>query len=158
MKKILTIISLIILTSCGLCHHLPPETNVSVRDSVVINYKDSTILHHKTVNKDYAGLLDTLRIQGEHSSMTAYADTTKFMIKGELVEEPFKERVIWKTKTEYKDSIKIVKEPYPVEKPVKYIPKFFWGTFVFSVLVLLLFGVKIYLKIKTGAIQLPKSR
>lgn len=158
-SKYLVILSTALLTSCGCLHHLPPaENNVTVKDSVRIEIKDSTVLHYKTVNRDYTGLLDTLKISGEHSHMTAFADTTNFTIKGELQEDPFEEKIKYVDRIQFRDSIKVEKIPYPVEvvKEKKYIPKFFWGTLVFSVLVLLLFGVKIYLKIKTGGIQLPK--
>ena len=161
MKKFFTIISTcLLLGGCVVYRYLPAENNTTVRDSVAITFRDSTIYHHKTVNRDYAGLLDSLKIKGVHSSMKAYADTSNFTIKGELIEDPIKERIVYRDKIQYRDSIQYVKEPYPVEvvKKEKYIPKFFWGTFVFSVLVLLVFAVNIYLKIKTGAIQLPKLR
>lgn len=161
MNKIFAIISTcLLLGGCVVYRYLPAENNTTVRDSVCITFKDSTIYHHRTVNRDYAGLLDTLRIQGERSAMKAFADTSNFTIKGELREEPIKERIVYKDRIQYRDSIQYVKEPYPVEvvKEKKYIPKFFWGTFVFTVLALLLFAAKIYIKIKTGAIQLPKLR
>lgn len=159
MKKIFAILfTCLLLGGCVVYKYLPSENNTTVRDSVAINYKDSTIIHHKTVNRDYAGLLDTLSIKGERSAMKAYADTSNFTIKGELVEEPIKQRIVYKDRIQYRDSIQYVKEPYPVEiiKEKKYIPKFFWGTFVFSLLVVLVYILKIYIKIKTGGIQLPK--
>lgn len=161
MYKFFAIISTcILLGGCVVYRYLPAENNTTVRDSVAITFRDSTIYHHKTVNRDYAGLLDTLSIQGERSSMKAYADTSNFTIKGELREEPIRERVVFRDRIQYRDSIQIKKVPYPVEivKEKKYIPKFFWGTFFFSVVVLLLIAAWIYIKIKTGAIQLPKLR
>lgn len=161
-KTIAILSTAILLGSCGCLHHLPPaENNVNVKDSLVINYRDSTIFHHKTVNKDYTGLLDTLRIQGEHSSMKAYADTSKFMINGELTEEPFKERIVYKDKIHYKDSIQYVKEPYPVEvvKEKKVVPKWCWWLLVFVLLESVVYAVKIYLKIsKVDISSLLKKR
>lgn len=138
----------------------PPSEHIVIRDSVSVTFKDSTIYHHKTVNKDYAGLLDSLRIQGEHSSMLAYADTTHFIIKGELREEPikvqFKEKIIFR---EHRDTI-YVKVPVTVEviKEKKVVPKWCWYLLEFVALVALVYAVKIYLKIKAGAIRLPKLR
>ena len=104
--------------------YVPVESNTSTRDSVVLNIIDSTVIHHKTINRDYAGLLDTLRIQGEHSSMTAWADTTKFSIKGELKEDPYRERIIYKDRYIYKDSLVYQEKPVPYEvtKEVKFVP------------------------------------
>ena len=91
-QRLFSILLIFTLFSCSpKIVYVPIETNTSTKDSVEIRYVDSTIFHHQTVNKDYTGLLDTLRIQGEHSSMSAYADTSNFTIKGELKEEPFKE-------------------------------------------------------------------
>ena len=149
MYKYSIICILILLVSCSPKIY-PPSEHIVVRDSVAVSYKDSTIYHHKTVSKDYAGLLDTLKISGEHSSMVAFTDTTHFIIKGELREEPikeqFKEKIIFK---EHRDTTYIEK-PYPVEvvKEKKYIPKFFWGTFVFSLLCALVIAIKLYLKFK----------
>ena len=82
--------------------------------------------------------------------MTAYADTSNFTINGELNENPYKERVVYRDRIQYRDSIQYVKEPYPVEvvKEKKVVPKWCWWLLVFIVLELLVFAVKIYLKLK----------
>ena len=144
-KFISLFVSIVLLGSCGICNHLPQE-HIVVRDSVSISYKDSTIFHHQTVNKDYIGLLDTLRIQGAHSSMKAFADTTHFIIKGELKEEPIKEQIREKiVYKEHRDTI-YIKEPYPVEikKEVKvhyWYEKYLW---FISLLALAYLGFKFY--------------
>ena len=161
MTKILTFIStILILGSCTVYKYLPSETETKVRDSVVVNYIDSVIYHHRTVNRDYKGLLDTLMIKGTHSSMTAFADTANFTINGELNEDPYKERVVYRDRIQYRDSIQYVEKPYPVEvvKEKKVVPKWCWWLLVFVAVELLVYSVKIYLKIKTGAIKLPKLR
>lgn len=132
--------------------------HVVIKDSTVVNIKDSTVFHHKAVNRDYAGLLDTLSIQGEHSSMKAFADTANFTIKGELTEEPakeqFKEKIVYR---ERRDTLWREKEvPVEVVKEKKVVPKWCWWLLLVNVLGALVFGVKIFLKFKTGAIQLPK--
>lgn len=151
MTKIITFISTILLLgSCTVYKYLPSETETKVRDSVVLNYIDSVIYHHRTVNRDYKGLLDTLRIKGTHSSMTAYADTSNFTINGELNENPYKERVVYRDRIHYKDSIRTVEKPVPyeVEKPVKYIPKIYKLSMAFSIFVILLIVAWIYFKIR----------
>lgn len=150
MKKIISILSILILGSCTVYKYLPAENNTTVRDSVCITFKDSTIFHHRTVNRDYAGLLDSLKIKGAHSSMKAYADTSNFTIKGELREEPIKERIVYKDRIQYRDSIRTVEKPVPyeVEKPVKYIPKIYKWSMAFSIFIILLIAAWIYFKIR----------
>ena len=124
--------------------------HVVIKDSTVVNIKDSTVFHYKTVNRDYAGLLDTLRIQGEHSSMKAFADTANFTIKGELTEEPvkeqFKEKIVYR---ERRDTLWREKEvPVEVvkEKKVHYwYEKYLWAI---SILALAYIGWKIYRLVK----------
>ena len=147
MTKIITFIStILILGSCTVYKYLPAENQTKVRDSVVVNYIDSVIYHHRTVNRDYRGLLDTLRIKGTHSSMTAFADTSNFTINGELNEEPYKERVVYRDRIQYRDSIQYVEKPYPVEvikeKKIHYkYEKWLW---FISMIALAYFGYKFY--------------
>lgn len=147
--KRLFIILLIGLISCSpKIVYVPIETNTEVRDSVITRIVDSTIYHHKTINRDYAGLLDTLHIYGEHSSMTAYADTTNFTIKGELEEGPYVEKIVYKTRTEYRDSLVYCEKPVPyeVQVPVKYVP---WYYKILSVIgALALLSVIFYIFVK----------
>ena len=150
MYRILAFIStILILGSCSCFKHIPrEEVHVVIKDSTVVNIKDSTVFHYKTVNRDYAGLLDTLRIQGEHSSMKAFADTANFTIKGELTEEPakevFKEKIVYR---EHRDTLWREKEvPVEVVKEKKVVPKWCWRLLVFDVVLLLVFAVWIYLK------------
>lgn len=150
MYRILAFIStILILGSCSCFKHIPrEEVHVVIKDSTVVNIKDSTVFHYKTVNRDYAGLLDTLRIQGEHSSMKAFADTANFTIKGELTEEPvkeqFKEKIVYR---ERRDTLWREKEvPVEVVKEKKVVPKWCWRLLVFDVVLLLVFAAWIYLK------------
>ena len=148
MYKYSIICILILLVSCSPKIY-PPSEHINIRDSVAVSFRDSVIYHHQTVNKDYAGLLDSLRIQGEHSSMLAYADTTHFIIKGELKEEEikqqFKEKIVYK---EHRDTTYIEKPiPYEVEKIKEVVPKWCWWLLVFDVVLLLVFAAWIYIKI-----------
>ena len=149
MYRILAFIStILILGSCTVYKYLPAENHTAARDSVCITFKDSTIFHHKTVNRDYRGLLDTLRIKGTHSSMTAFVDTANFTINGELNEDLYKERVVYRDRIQYRDSIQYVEKPYPVEvvKEKKVVPKWCWWLLVFVAVEFLVYAVWIYLK------------
>ena len=143
------IIVLFILGSCSPKVY-PPSEHIVIRDSVAVSYRDSVVLHHQTVSKDYTGLLDTLKISGERSSMLAYTDTTHFIIKGELREEPvkeqFKEKIVYK---EHRDTT-YIKEPYPVEveKKVKYVPAVYKYSLAFTIIVILILTLWLLIKFK----------
>lgn len=163
MKKIISIILiLILLGSCSALKNLPrEEIRYVTKDSTVTVFKDSILFIPVERVVDIVQPYDTLKLETSLASSTAYVDTATHTLKGTLenkkgVEKHHKleYRYIEKRDTTY------IKVPIPVEviKEKKYIPKFFWGTFVFTVLALLLFAAKIYIKIKTGGIQLPKLR
>ena len=157
MKKIIAIVTALILCfSCGVVKPtLPPATDttvVHVVDSVA--WHDSTVFHHvyKEIYNDYAGLLDTLSMSTSYSDFSAWVDTTKNVLKGKAenkdIEIPVK--IKWKEKIVYKDSIKVVREPYPVEvvKEVKthfFYEKILWAL---SLAALIMIGFKIYPIIK----------
>ena len=147
--KRLSIILLIGLISCSpKIVYVPIETSTNVRDSVVTRIVDSTIYHHKTVNKDYSNLLDTLHIYGEHSSMSAYADTATFTIKGELNEDPYVQKIVYRDRWKFRDSLVYVEKPVPVEveKPVRYVPLIYKILSIIGALALL--SVILYIFIK----------
>lgn len=133
-KMIIWIIGLLIMVcSCSVVKPVvvrdSTQINIHYVDSV--NWVDSTIYHHiwKEHYKDYANLLDTLNLETSYSRAKAYIDTTEKKLKGEIEnkEDSIPERIKWKTKTVYKDSIVFQKEEIPVEVEVevKYIPKFY---------------------------------
>ena len=158
-SKIFAIFSIFLLVSCGCLHHLPPSENiVNVKDSVRIEIRDSInwIPKEKIVNITLPNQESNLETSLAKSQ--AYTDSLGFLHHNLENKEGVKTKYVYKDRIQYRDSIQIKEVPYPVEKPVKYIPKFFWGTFFFSVVVLLLIAAWIYIKIKTGAIQLPKLR
>ena len=110
-----------ILVNCGICKPtIPPSTDTTVThviDSVA--WHDSTIYHtvYKEIYNDYTDLLDTLRLSTTYSEFESYIDTTKNILKGSAknkdIDIPV--QIKWKEKIVYKDSVKIVEKPYPVE-------------------------------------------
>lgn len=141
--------------SCGQIKYVPVSTNteVNVKDSLVINIKDSVRITERSVYKDYAGLLDTLRIKKNGvASMTAWADTTRNIINGTLETEPQEEKtkIIYKDRWNTRDSL--VYKEVPVEVPVEVVkevvPKFWRVTGVFGIICLVvlstLTGWKVY--------------
>ena len=142
MKKIISfLIILIMIIGCGVTKPtLPPATDttvVHVIDSVA--WHDSTVFHHiyKEIYNDYTGLLDTL-------SMSTTAENKDIDI-------PVK--IKWKEKIVYKDSIQVVREPYPVEvEKIKYRHTFFdklsWLISGISLSILIIYIIKLYAKRK----------
>jgi hypothetical protein len=117
---------------------------VTVRDSVYL--RDTTVQYkvEKEYVKDYTGLLDTLRMETSYAASTAYVDTTRGTLVGEIKN---KENVInvpvqVKEKVTVRDSIVYKEVPVEVEKIVKtHYPyeKWLWIWLVFSLLGLGLF-------------------
>ena len=144
--------------SCGVIKPVPVSTNteVNVKDSLVINIKDSVRITERSVYKDYAGLLDTLRIKNGRASMTAWADTTHNLINGTLETEPQEEKtkIIYKDRGKLRDSLVFKEVPVPVEvtKEVKVIPKFWRVSGIFGIVCLVLLltfaGWKVYVFFK----------
>lgn len=140
--------------SCGATHTIPIETTTEVHyiDSVRYEIRDSIRIIERNRWKDYGGLLDTVRIRGNHSEATAYMDTTRNIINAELEESPREEktRIIYRDRWKTRDSLVFQDRPVPYEitKEVKIIPKFWIITGVFGIICLVLLftfiGLKIY--------------
>ena len=119
---------------------------VTVRDSVY--FRDTTVQYkvEKEYVKDYTGLLDTLHLETGLAEATAWVDTSKSVLAGEIRN---KEKVVdipvqVKEKIVVRDSIVYQDKPVPVEVVVtktKYPAVFWWllGWLVFSLLGLALF-------------------
>lgn len=149
------------VASCGIIKPVPVESTTAattnIKDSLVINIKDSTIIHEVSRFKEYGKLLDTLRINGNRSSMKSWIDTTNLVLNGTLEEKPFEERI----KYEYRDRLVevhdtlVVKKEIPVEliKEKKTIPTWCWYSLILNILGLMITGFFIYLKIKKKTLK-----
>ena len=135
MKKIIIwVISVLLVTSCGIAKPvvLNDTTVVNYHYIDSINYIDSTIVVpiYKEYYRDYADLLDTLKLETTLASAKAYIDTTNKKLTGEIQNKdtsiPY--RIKWKEKIIYRDSIVYQREEVPVyvEVEKKYIPKWCW--------------------------------
>lgn len=150
MKKILAIISTcLLLGGCVVYRYLPAENNTTVRDSVAITFRDSINWIPKEKIVDVIPSYDTLKMETSLAKAEAYVDTTTHTLKGSLEnKEGVKTKYVYKDRIQYRDSIQIKEVPYPVEKPVKYIPKLYKWSMVFSIIVILLIAAWIYFKIR----------
>lgn len=131
-------------------HHLPPsENNVSVRDSVVISYRDSIKIIPVEKIVDVVPTYDTLRMETSVAKAQAFVDTTTHTLKGSLEnKKEIEYKYIFKDRIEYRDSIVYEPKPYPVEKEVKYVPKVYKYSLRFTILSILILILWILKKLK----------
>ena len=154
MRKISVFLAILAITlSCKTVYVPVPattSTTVNVKDSIAWNIKDSVRITEKTRYRDFVWMGDTLRLNGSRSRAWAVCDTLKGAIVGEIEEDEIKEktRIEYRDRIQYKDSVRveIKPEPYPIEKPVPYIPKIYKILSAIGLLTLL--SVLIYLGIK----------
>ena len=153
---VLALLWAFLASGCGTCHHLPSantETIVNLKDSTILHIIDSIRITEASRYKDWAGLLDTLTLKTEDGSVTSrsYCDTTRNILAGELEVKPRQEktRIVYKTKLEVKDSIRVVEKPYPVEveKIVYKTPKFWKVTGVLGIILTGLLLIFLFLKL-----------
>lgn len=152
-SKIFAIVSILIfLSSCSCFKNVPrEEIHYVQKDSTILKIVDS--IRYIPVERyvDIVHSYDTLKLETSLAQAEAFVDTNTHTLKGKIENKKGLEKCvkIVEKYVEKCDTI-FVKVPVTVEveKPVKYIPKFFWGTLVYAVLVTLLFAVKIYLKLK----------
>lgn len=159
MKTFVLFICSLILLEIGVisCTVVKP---IAVQDSTLIqyhyidsiNYIDSTVYHHiyKEVYNDYANLLDTLNLETTYSEAKAYVDTTNKLLKGMIKnkDKSVPEKIKWKEKIIYRDSIiyQKVEVPIPVEVVKTVHPKYEIWLWVYVVVSLLVTAGIIYLK------------
>ena len=161
MKKIFSIVSILIfLSSCSCFKNVPrEEIHYVQKDSTILKIVDSVRYIPVERYVDIIPEYDTLKLETSLAQAEAFVDTLTHTLKGKIEN---KKEAEFKSveKTEYKvhRDTTYIRVPVEVVKEKKVVPKFFWGTLVYAVLLTLLFAVKIYLKIKAGAIRFPKLR
>lgn len=154
MRKVLYLTVLLSLAiGCGIT-----KRTVVVDHITETHYIDSTRWHDSTIYytipveryRDYASLLDTLKLETSLAKAEAYVDTTNNTIKGSIEnkKDSIKTVIKWKERIIQKDSL--VYKEVPVEVPVevtKY-PKSYWWFMGFTLLTGIYFGLKVFLKVK----------
>ena len=140
---------LLFLSGCSI---LKP---VTIREEVITTYRDSTVFHDSTVfisipvevYRDYADMLDTLRLETTLAEAKAYLDTTDKKLKGEIKNssDSIKYVIKWKERVQTKDSLVFKEVPIPYEVEKRVTPKWCWYCLVFSVLCVAGIAIKIYI-------------
>ena len=131
MKKFLALFAAFVLVlSCGITKPTPgTNSQVNVRDSVVVHKVDSIVVIPVERVVDVVAQYDTLTLETNKAKATAYVDTTLHVLKGKIENKSGVEyKYIYKDKIVYRDSITVkeVPVPYEVVKEVTKIPKAFW--------------------------------
>lgn len=153
-KNTALLVTLLIVLGCGTVRPVPVQTTTNVqtvvRDSV--RWKDSTIYVQIPVERyvDVVPVYDTLRLETSLAKAESYVDTLTHTLKGSIVNRKDSIRTVVKyqdRKVEIrKDSIIVKEVPVEVEVVKTKVPRWCWTLLVFDVLLLLVFGVLIYLK------------
>lgn len=148
--------AVMIVVGCGTVKYVPIQSETKVETVL----KDSTIYHLDTVfveipreyYRDYTALLDTLYLESATAISRSYVDTTFNALRGELKAKDtvLKKEIVYKERVVYRDSVVVeAKEiPIEVEKVVTKIPKVFWWSVGFNILIILLVILKLYFKLK----------
>lgn len=110
---------LLLFAACRTIQYVPIKQTeyVTVRDSVYL--RDTTIQYkvEKEYVKDYTGLLDTLHLETGMAEASAWVDTTKSVLAGEIKnkQKNIDIPVQVKEKIVVRDSIVYKEKPVPVE-------------------------------------------
>ena len=149
MKRIIFIILLLLTVCCGTIKEVPVQTNTTIeyRDSIVV--KDSLIYIPKETIKEVVPMLDTLQMETDMATATAWLDTTTTTLKGTLVNKKgIVEKVKWREKIVYRDSIVTQEVPVEIEvEKIKYRHTFWdklsWLISGLSISILIIYILKL---------------
>lgn len=152
---IIMIISLVLLSSCGISKRIPDIVNVKdstviktvVRDSLII--RDSVVIIPQEKVSEIAK--DTLKMETSLAKASAYYDSTFNCLKGSIENKRNAEyKIKWKEKiVEIKDTLYLKEpQPYSVIEEVKYIPKIYKWALGFSIIVIVVTLIGLGIKIK----------
>lgn len=125
--KIIPIFVLILVSACSpkIVPVPSTDTNVVVRDSIVYVKDTVQVPLPVEVVKEVVPFMDTLFMETSLAVSKSYVDTTTKTLKGEIKNKQKTLPVEIEHQEQYhqRDSIQIIKEPYPVEVEKKVYPK-----------------------------------
>lgn len=146
-RLIISILSILLcFYSCKTIQYVPIEsdTKIEYRDTTI--YRDSIIYTPVEVVKEVVPQFDTLNMETSLATASAYVDTTTRTLKGKIENKKgITEKIKYKDRIVYRDSISRVEVPVPVEvvKEVKihyWYEKFLW---IFSIIGLGAIAIKV---------------
>ena len=139
----------ILLSSCS-PKIIPGEsTNTQVRDSVVVQIKDSVVITPVERIKDIVPVYDTLNLETSRARAQAYVDTNLHALRGSIENIGGTEiKYVWRDRWQTRDSIQIKEVPVPYEVVKKATPVWCWWSLGLNLLLLLGVALRIYLKLR----------
>lgn len=150
-KHTALLVTMLTLLGCATIRPVPVQTTTQVQTIV----RDSIVVHRDTVTLEVPiETSSSFQVQSSHLETTvalsdAYVDSTG-LLNHTLTNKPFKiekEIIYQDRKVEtVRDSLVTVEVPVEVEVIRNVVPRWCWTLLVFDVLLLLAFGVYIYLK------------
>lgn len=141
-----------LLTGCGTLKYTP-----STDTKVEVHVRDSLVIHRDTVTISIPIESTSIsKVQYSHLETTvAWSDArvdSSGLLTHVLTNKPIEvqKEIVYldRWKTEYRDSIQVKEIPVTVETIRKVIPNWCYGLLTVNLLVLLVLGVKVYLKLR----------
>lgn len=146
-RLIISILSILLCCySCKTIQYVPIEsdTKIEYRDTTI--YRDSIIYTPVEVVKEVVPQFDTLNIETSLATASAYVDTTTRTLKGKIENKKgITEKIKYKDRIVYRDSISRVEIPVPVEV-VKEVKTHYWYEkllWIFSIIGLGAIAIKV---------------
>lgn len=145
MKKLL--ILLLFLCSCATQKNIQSYSRIIDTTTIL---KDTVYITIPSYNyHSFTALPDTLKLETNIAKAYAYVDTTNKILVGGIQNKDtvyISKEILIPSRTIIKDSI--IYEPIEVIKKEKYVPTIYKYSLYFSILIILLIGIYIFIKIK----------
>ena len=131
-----------------------PIRKTIITEKVEVVQRDSTVLRDSVIITPVEKVVeiapDTLYMETSLAKARAYFDTTICMLKGNMEnKQQLVQKIAYREKTVFRDSLVYKPVPVEVEKPVKYTPKFVKGLAGVGIISILLFILMIVKKFTT---------
>lgn len=152
MKKLILLILLFVVCSCGTVKQIPVNNKevVNIRDSVVLRDSVITTYINKERIKEVVPELDTLVMNTKYAKSISYLDTTTNTLQGTLEQldsVPVPVKVVFKDKIITKEKVIEKEIPVPVEvvREKKVTPKWIWWSLGLNFLIFVIFLLRLKL-------------
>ena len=148
-RLIILILTILMCIGCSCPKQIPVETIINYKDSTLIHMVDSIRYIPKERIVDVVPVYDSLTLETNIAKAKAWVDTTTHTLKGSLENKKGIEyKYIYKDRVEYRDSIVTKEVPVEVTKEVKTHYSYEKWLWMISILSLLYFTVRIYVRFK----------
>ena len=131
-----------------------PIRKTIITEKVQVVQRDSTVLRDSVIITPVEKVVeiapDTLYMETSLAKARAYFDTTICMLKGNMEnKQQLVQKIAYREKTVFRDSLVYKPVPVEVEKPVEYIPKYIKGLAMVGIISILVFIILFVKKFTT---------